>query len=131
MRLAVPLLPRRLRWIGVGVVAFAIVYFSVITVPETPAEAGPLWDKQLHFAAYGVLSLALAYATTEYRRRVWVRAGVVIVAVVVFGGLVELLQGFVPHRYPSALDFLSNVLGVILASAWFLIERHLEYSRVW
>ena len=130
MRFAVPLLPRWVRWVGVGAVVATIFYFSIVTVPKRPPQASPLWDKQLHFASYAALTLALAYATVRYRRRPWLRASAVIVLVAVFGGAIELLQGVVPYRYTSPMDYLANVIGVLFASVWFIIERRLEYSRI-
>ena len=127
-RLRAPLLPAHVRWLGALGVAVAIFYFSVITVPPGVPEPGPLWDKKLHFAAYGALTLALAYATAhsthESRRRLAIVLGIAIA----YGVGIELVQGVVPHRYYSPADLLANVLGVALASIWFLAETRLEYT---
>ena len=44
-----------------------------------------------------------------------------------YGAGIELLQGTVPYRYFSPADFVANILGVVLASSWFLIEPRLDY----
>lgn len=126
----VPLLPRWMRWALVAVVSGVILYFSVIQSPGTPSGAGPFWDKKLHFAAYGGLTVVYAYATARYRRRPIYRAVGVILAVVLFGVLVEMLQGIVPVRQFSILDLLANAVGALLASVWFLLESHLDYRAI-
>lgn len=130
-RLPLPLLPRWLRYLGVGAVATAVLYFSVLSPPPvTPPQPTPLWDKQLHFASYAGLALALAYATAneslQFRRRVLLVLGVA----AGYGFLVEGVQAFQPGRYASLGDALANVLGVLLASAWFLLESRIRYVPV-
>lgn len=126
----IPLLPRWTRWALVVVVSSIIVYFSVIEVPSTPSRAGPFLDKQMHFAAYGGLTLVYAYATAHYRFRPVTRAIGVIVAVLLFGVFVELLQGVVPVRQFSRLDILANAVGAVVASVWFVIESRLSYREI-
>lgn len=126
----IPLLPRWTRWALVAVVSTVIVYFSVIEVPSTPSSAGPFLDKQMHFAAYGGLTLVYAYATAQYRSRPVTRATGVIIAVLLFGVFVELLQGVVPVRDFSRLDILANAVGAVVASIWFFIESRFSYRKI-
>ncbi|MXR41838.1 hypothetical protein GRX01_10885 [Halobaculum sp. WSA2] len=79
-RVRFPLLPRWVRYLGVAGVLGCIVYFSLVTAPPSaPTQAQtPFWDKHLHFAAYGGLALALAYATVRYPDRPVVRAALVV-----------------------------------------------------
>ena len=132
-RLRFPLLPRRLRWFGVLLVAIVLVYFSLlVTPPSAPPDQtlGSFWDKKLHFLGYAVFGLSLTYATAMNRasrsRRVVLSIGVA----VLFGVLIELLQGPIPNRYFSYADMLANALGAFLATGWFLVESRLEYVRV-
>lgn len=126
----IPLLPRWMRWLFVVGVSGVIIFFSVIKVPSSPSGAGPFWDKQLHFVAYGGLTLVYAYATAHYRHRPLLRAIGVLTAVILFGFLVEFLQGVVPVREFSLLDQLANTVGALLASIWFFIESRLSYRKV-
>ena len=128
----IPLLPSWVRWTGVGVVGAVIIYFSLITTPSTVGveSTGPLWDKKLHFAAYGGLALAFAYATANYRQYPLRRSVGVILLVVIFGAIIEVLQGMVPVRQFSLLDLAANVFGAVLASLWFVIESRLSYWEV-
>lgn len=127
-RIRLPLLPAWLRWAGVLVIASVIFYFSVITVPPGVPEPGPLFDKKLHFAAYGAFTLALAYATASSTLDTRIRILVVIGCALAYGIGIELLQGLVPYRYYSPADLLANTLGVALASSWFLVEPRLGYA---
>ncbi|WP_353635025.1 VanZ family protein [Halobacterium sp. NMX12-1] len=125
-----PLVPRWLRYAGVLGVAGFLLYYSVLSAPPvTPPNPGPWWDKKLHVVAYLGLGLALAYATAHLRDRIWTRIAVVLVLAVGYGLLIEGIQGTQPNRYASLNDALANVIGALLASAWFLIERRLRYVR--
>ena len=127
-RFRIPLLPARIRWLGALGVAVGIFYFSVITIPPGVPEPGPLWDKQLHFAAYGAFTLALAYATAHSTHGSRRRIAIVLGIAIAYGAGIELVQGLIPYRYYSPLDLLANVLGVALASTWFLVESRFEYT---
>lgn len=122
-RIPVPLLPRWLRYLGVLSVAGVLLYFSVLTTPPvSPPEPDPLLDKKLHFVGYGALTLALAYATVEQKRR---RIALVVGIPIAYGLLIEGLQLPQPTRYASFADALANTIGVVLASSWLLIESRL------
>lgn len=129
-RISLPLLPRWLRIVGVIGIAGVIFYFSVIRVPPTVGDPGPFWDKKLHFVAYGVLALGLAYATARYRDRPYFRGLIVIGLAVIYGIFIELVQGLIPYRAFGTGDMLANVLGALLVSFWFVIERWVRYRRL-
>ncbi|USA43225.1 hypothetical protein NCG89_00180 [Spongiibacter taiwanensis] len=79
-----------------------------------------IWDKLQHLGAYGALML-LAGGNTP--RSLLYRG----LALIVFSGVMELLQGLAPGRSPSLLDLVANSLGVICGgSAWgcWLYWRH-------
>jgi len=106
---AVPLLPRRLRWLLVILLAGFIFSVSIVTAPpETIVDQGKLdpipLDKWRHFVAYAVLGYALAYATAERcpERRV---DGILIAGVVIAYGLgIEFGQSTLPERFFSPGD---------------------------
>lgn len=111
-------------------IASAVVYFSLVaTAPEPPGGPDPLWDKKLHFAAYGGFAFALAYATVEWGSRPVVRAGWVLGIALAFGLAVELVQGTLPMRYYSPVDLLANLIGASLVVPWLLLERRVRYVR--
>ena len=134
MRLRFPLLPNSLRWFGPVAVAAVLVYFSLLTAPppEPPDPMlGSFWDKKLHFAGYAAFGLSLIYATAASRMHPTRRAALSIGVAVLFGVLIEVLQGPLPARYFSYADMLANALGALLAGGWFLLEPRLEYVPIW
>jgi len=132
MALPVPLLPRWLRWVGVGGLAAFIFYASIVTVPpETVVDTWkptllPL-DKWRHFVAYTVLGFALAYATTDWEWDSRLLAVTVIGAVVVYGVGIEAGQSLVPERYFSLGDAYANALGGVLVAPYFLVRQYLRF----
>ena len=126
----VPLLPRAVRFLALGAVLAVICYFSLVTAPPGPPTDQPFWDKQLHFVAYGGLTLAFAYATVHYRDRPLVRGALVLGGTLGVGLAIELTQGLSPERYFGWGDLLANGVGVLLASVWFLLERRIHFVRV-
>lgn len=127
----IPLLPRLVRWVGVLAVVGIIVHYSLITVPPEPPSKPSLWDKQLHFAAYAMFALTLAYATVDYRDHPRRRGVAVFCLAVGFGMCIELLQGMLSYRYFGWGDMLANMLGAALVALWFPIERQIRYVPVW
>jgi VanZ family protein len=129
-KLPFPLIPRWLRYLATIGVAGFLLYYSVLSpAPIRPSSPDPLWDKKLHILGYLGLGLALAYATAHLRDVIWKRTAVVLVLAVSYGLLIEGLQGIQPGRYASLGDALANVVGALLASIWFLIERRLRYVK--
>ena len=132
-RIPLPLAPRWLRWVSVAGVASIIVYFSLVTtVPAPPGDSGlaQIWDKKLHFAAYAGFAFALAYATVEWQSRRLKRGSGVVGLVLVFGVVIELVQGQLPMRYYSHVDLLANAIGASLVVPWLVLERRVRYFHV-
>ncbi|MGF1692077.1 VanZ family protein [Photobacterium kagoshimensis] len=65
-------------------------------------------DKIEHFVAYSVFTL-LAYFCTQSRQ--WVTA--LCIAIIAYGGVLEILQASSTGRIASIADFCTNVLGVM------------------
>lgn len=129
--LPVPLLPRSLRYFGAVVIAGVLLYFSVLSAPPVePPAPGPLWDKKLHFVGYGVFGLALAYSSVHLRSTPAKRITLVLGIAIGYGLLIEGIQSVQPQRYASLADALANVIGVLFANAWFVIEPRLQYVRL-
>lgn len=126
----IPLLPRAIRVLALGTVLAVICYFSLLTAPPGPPTEQPFWDKQLHFVAYGGLTLAFAYATVHDRDRPLVRGALVLGGTLGVGIVIELTQGLTPGRYFGWGDLLANSVGALLASVWFLLERRVRFVSV-
>ena len=70
-------------------------------------------DKVAHFAAYAVLSLVTSLAFGRHRSP----AALVLLALLVFGGALELLQAAGGVRTGDWLDLLANTLGIMAGGA--------------
>lgn len=123
-----PLLPRPIRVASLLAVIGIIVYFSLLDTP-TPASGPPVafWDKHLHFAAFGALTVTTAQATAEYRSRRWMRVLGVVAFAFAFGVGIELAQWPLAGRDASIGDVLANALGIGVAGIVFAVESRLGY----
>ena len=95
-------------WLGVALT------LALSLGPPTVGNDTSQLDKLAHLAGYGVLMFW--WAQLIIRRR-WRLA----VAVVAFGGAIELLQGLAPERQPDPWDALANTVGVLLG--WLVAHR--------
>ncbi|WP_435118791.1 VanZ family protein [Halolamina sp. C58] len=127
----VPLLPRIVRAAGVVAVVAVIFYFSLLDTVAAPPTPSPWWDKQLHLAAYAALAAAAVYATAKWRRGSVRRGVAVLVAVLLYGIGIELLQGQIAGRYFSFGDLFANVIGTAIGGLWLAVERYVTYRRLW
>ncbi|MBV0924923.1 VanZ family protein [Halomicroarcula limicola] len=108
-------------------IAFAtlLLVTSLLPLPsgasgQVPALLGIQPDKWVHALSYGALTGLLAWGRTA--RKVTVVAALAGVAIA-YGAGIELLQGLVPSRGTSWLDFLANAVGAGLAGAAWLWYR--------
>jgi VanZ family protein len=72
------------------------------------------WDKAAHFTAFSLLTLFLWHAT-----------GMPLLAMgaaLLFGGLDEWRQAFVPGRLSDAKDFLADACGVLATGALLFMQ---------
>ena len=102
----------RLWWVGgwLGIVAT----LALSLMPPTLGDTDSHTDKLVHMAGYAVLMFWWAQLIRFPRWRL-------ALAVVLFGGAIELLQGLTPDRMPDLLDVLANTAGVLLG--WFAARR--------
>jgi len=97
------------------------IYISVIVlivtlIPMSKAlqQKTVGWDKLIHFSVFGVLGFV-----TQMAISLWSLLYTGILAV-----LTEVLQKFIPGRFPDVLDFSTNMIGIIIGtSLWELVRR--------
>ena len=100
------------RPVDLGAIALSALLIAVITVlslfpaDELPKIQGS--DKLHHFIAYCAAILPVAVA--RRRLAIWLAP-----AIVVYSGLIELLQPF-SNRYAEWADFGANTLGVLVGA---------------
>jgi len=69
------------------------------------------WDKLLHFLTYGLFAILGFGISGSHRAYLFV-----CLAIVVYSGLIEVRQSFIPGRFMSGYDLLANALGVIIGA---------------
>ena len=101
--------PQRLIWRGILVGLLAVVSTLALS-PNPPGPEVVGWDKFNHGAAFAALagSVWFAYPTLRLRG---------MVALFVYGGLIEIVQAFVPNRSAEWLDVLADAVGIGLGCA--------------
>ncbi|KQW44973.1 hypothetical protein ASD88_18900 [Pelomonas sp. Root662] len=91
-----------------------ITWLALSPAPPRTVDTG--WDKSNHALAFAALAFAAVWAMWP-RPRQWL---VLVAALLVYGGAIEVAQGFVPSRSADWLDVLADGLGIAigLAAAW-------------
>ena len=93
-----------------------LTYLSLAPLTELPLEHAN--DKLLHVIAYA----ALAFFGLLRRRTITVAIGLML-AMIMYGGLIEMVQPYV-NRYGEIGDFIANSIGAVLGAliAWGLLK---------
>ena len=91
-------------------------------MPAPPQQANLGWDKLNHLAAFAALALCAVFGWRSSRAS---RRIVVLLALLAFGGAIELLQLQVPNRSGEWGDLGADALGIGLGAllAWLWL-RH-------
>ena len=113
-------------------ISLILVILGIGILSLLPPRSGmelPTNDKVGHFVAYTVLTVN---AGLLVERRKWI---VLFATCILYGMLLELLQGLVPGRQVSVLDVLANSTGVLIG--WLILQgfkkpilRLLEWMRL-
>jgi VanZ family protein len=90
-------------WFGLGYLALVVVaYVSLMPMPNVGVS-----DKLLHYLTYAGLSAGFSTLVRFNRQVLWVVSGLIL-----FGVLIEFLQGLTGYRFMEAYDVLANSVGV-------------------
>jgi len=99
--------------VNTAVVFLYTLFVAVVSLsPGTGTSIDP-WDKLAHFGTY-VIFTVLVWRITGYDQRFIVAC----LCIVLYGGIIEIAQSFLPGRVMSGYDFLANTLGVVIAGSW-------------
>jgi hypothetical protein len=120
-------------WASTGLSAGLTIYLSLGPIPAG-AGAFPHSDKVWHALFYAVTAFLFLLAAVWRPGRgqgPFPRAGLVFLgAVLVAGAVIEVLQGVVTElRKPELLDWLAEVLGVIVALVALTLLRRSDEAR--
>ncbi len=123
------MLKYRSAWlVGGWLLISLIVYLSLTPHPPSPLSF-PNADKLEHGLAYAVLSWWFCQIYLSLRQ-----CGIVIVAMIIMGVVIEFLQGWSGYRYFEYADMLANSTGVVLG---YLLARtalgrvFISIEKVW
>lgn len=119
------------RWLPLA--AWVVLIFGLSSIPGLSTEDIDLpgwFDKVVHAVEYTVLAL-LIYRGFGYGRS---RPGgiTVLIAVATGAGLAaldELYQSTVPGRYPSAIDFAADAVGVLAGTLLAVYRQRIRGER--
>jgi VanZ family protein len=101
----------------VVLVALVVVVSVLAVMPVPPRELSTGWDKLNHSAAFALLTFVARLGFPGGRRAGWAVA----LAMFAYGGLIEIVQWFVPGRESEWADLLGDTLGIaigMLLAAW-------------
>lgn len=92
-----------------------VLYLALSPAPPQTVDLG--WDKLNHLAAFAIMTMTAGQGFKHACKQV-------LVALLAFGGLIELLQSFVPNRYAEWGDLGADALGIALGLlVWRILRR--------
>jgi len=103
------------------VAAFTIFYLALAPSESIWLDFG-LGDKFNHFLAFFTLSLLLNRSSSSYEKRLRN-----VIALFLFGVLIEIVQAFVAYRSASTHDLLADLLGILTFQALYSLYRWIRY----
>ena len=98
-------------WVSFWAAALGVAVLSLMPIAYLPPQVFSLWDKAQHALAFTALALLglLAYPRQPWR---------MVLALLAFGGAIELAQAATGWRYGEWSDWLADAVG--LAAGWAL-----------
>ena len=116
-------IPRKLVW-WAAVTVFLVITVLSLLPPKSGVEI-PGNDKVGHFLAYFVFTFNCSLLIVRRRQLLWV-----LPLVILYGVLIEFLQGLIPGRMPSGLDVLANSSGVFIGILVYFIIQKRKWLKV-
>lgn len=112
--------------VALPLLVIAIVTYGSLASSDKLPSGGffseiPHFDKAVHFIFYFAIVAALRFSFTVYGRSDLKTRLIIVISAVVYGGMIELLQGMYFNRSTDILDFTANSLGAVCAG--FLLPQ--------
>lgn len=108
------------RWFKLGfwVLLLGVVVLSLLPGEYLPPQTASIWDKAQHASAFAVLG---AWGLLAYPRQPWR----VLIALLAFGGAIELAQASTTWRFGDWQDLLADAVGLVIGAvlAWWPRRR--------
>jgi VanZ family protein len=93
------------------VLLVAVCFLALTPAPPKTIDLG--WDKLNHTGAFAALTLSGCFAFPDSRRAMLV----LLFSLLALGGLIEILQSYVPGREGDWYDLLADALGMAVGTA--------------
>lgn len=116
-------IPRKLVW-WAAVAVFLVITVLSLLPPKSGVEI-PGNDKVGHFMAYFVFTVNCSLLTVRRGQLLWV-----LPFMILYGVLIEFLQGLIPGRMPSGLDVVANSSGVFIGIMVYRIIQKRKWLKV-
>jgi VanZ family protein len=102
----------------VNTLIFAVYAVAIAVVSLNPGSgvSGEHWDKVAHLVTYAVFAALGHRVIKEGRGYLLLYLGII-----VYSGLIEVAQSYMPGRVMSGYDLLANAVGVVIGAG---IMRH-------
>lgn len=114
-------------FIGSIVVAIGIIVLSVGNFSSVYTNDVVNADKVLHYFMYLIMAVALGrdlfFVTKSFSALWWI---LTLLLPCVLGGMLEIIQSFIPCRSASWIDMAANAIGAVIGTAvvFVLLYRH-------
>ena len=82
------------------------------------------WDKLQHSLAFGLLTILGLLAYARGKKQLQRQVHRIVIAMVLYGALIEVLQSLSGWRYGELGDWVADVVGVLLAWVVFTFTNH-------
>ena len=93
------------------VLIFYAVLVAFVSLSPGSGASTEHWDKVLHLITYAVFAALGYHAIKEGRGYLFLCLGIV-----VYSGLIELAQSYIPGRVMSGYDIVANAVGVAIGA---------------
>ena len=99
-------------------ILYGVCSISILAVSSIPGESFPdielyTLDKVFHFIEYSILGFFLMKCV---RKPTWIWILLILIYGILFAGLDEYWQSFIPGRLSSQFDMLADISGIIFGS---------------
>ncbi len=110
-------------WSYLGLLTYELCLKNPWVVFGGAVASNPPWDTSsapasafLHISSFSLLGFLAMFASQDKPERTQIRYSLWFLS---YSGLTELIQSFVPNRWPSGEDVIFNVLGLIVGVIMF------------